>query len=257
LECCLLRIAGVFRLLLAIALSVLFALQTNVAEAQPTPTYLSHPQTLDDPELEQSFAEDAKREPVAQPEGPRVDFDQRPLVIGAMLGFGTPVGELGAIGTYTLAPPVSLGVGAGTNGQGIQLTTLAIVRPFSWARRKAAHAISFMPALSTGRWRSLYLDLGLSHDGPQERANYVVYAVDQAYWFQADVAYELLTRSGFWLRAGYGLAWMLNPGDSHCEFLQSGARTSCGDHSLKGEPADAAIPTFSVVIGYALDGSRR
>jgi len=244
---------AVIRLSMMTAAGLLVALHTSVAAAQETPTYADYPETLNEPELEQSFAEDTEREQPAQPDGPRFHFDQRRLMFGAMLGFGTPVGEIGAVGAYTLAIPIAIGAGVGTNAYGTQLTALAIVRPFAWGRRNAAHALSFMPAWSTGPWKSLYMDIGLGHDGPDERAQFVRHAADQAHWFQADVSYELLTRNGFWLRVGYGLAWMLNPGDAHCEFLESRETTSCAGHTVKGEPADAPLLTFSITLGYALD----
>jgi len=246
---------GMLRYVLAPLLGMSLATTASVAFAQDAAPYeyppyeYQHPDTLDLPEGEESLA----REPEPpEPVGERFDFDQRRLAVGAMLGFGTPVGLVGVVAMYTPVTPVSLGVGAGTNDHGLQLSAMATLRPFSWARRNAAHAISLTPAWSTGPWKAFHLDLGMAHDGPEERAQYLRHAVDQAHWLQFDGSYELMTRGGFWLRAGYGAAWMLNPGDAHCEFLQTGDDAPC-QGNVKGDEPDSGIITVTIVLGTTLD----
>ena len=230
-----------------VAVSLLAALHTGAARAQE-PGYLSHLETLNDGELEGSFAEEPEPAPAREPVASGFDFDERPLAIGAMMGFGSPVGEFGAVVMYTLAPPIALGGGAGTNFQGPQLTAMATLRPFRGTVRDTAHALAFTPAWSTGAWQSFYVDLGTGHDSTDRRARYVV---DRAHWFQADVSYELVTRRGFWLRVGWGLGWMLNPGDAYCRLVLRGERTPCEAADVRGYEPDAPLMTFSLVLGYA------
>jgi hypothetical protein len=89
----------------------------------------------------------------------------------------------------------------------------------------------------------------MGHDDPGDD---VRWAADRAHWFQVDVSYELMTRSGFWLRAGYGAAWMLNPGDAHCELELSGTRVSCESGRVEGSAPDEVLPTVTIVLGYAI-----
>jgi hypothetical protein len=184
---------------------------------------------------------------------PSVAYENR-LAVGSMLGFGTPVGLIGATVMHHVLPQVSYGAGLGTNSVGLQLAILVDFRPFVWERRRAAHALHIGTSVSTGPWQALQLGFfnALDHSGPEERALDFRYVSDRAYWLQFDLGYSLVTAGGFWLRAAPGVARMLNPDDAHCELIQTGESTPCtgGVHSKGGLPSDP-IYTFTVVVGYA------
>jgi hypothetical protein len=190
---------------------------------------------------------DVYEDPV--PRGPVFDFSDRPISVNAMLGFGTPVGLIG--GTVEINPlsRLALGVGAGTNTEGLQLALLARARPFAWPREKRALAIRVGAAFSTGPYGPDLTDvmvMGIDHSSPEERAREVDDAYERVYWLQPDVGFELQAKSGFHLVIASGVAVPLAYSGHHCTFSQSGVPAAC-----PRAVAPQTLPTSMIVLGFA------
>jgi hypothetical protein len=181
-----------------------------------------------------------------------VDFEQRRVIVSGVLGFGAPVGLVGATGSYSFSNYVGLGVGVGTNAIGPQLAAFVELRPAVWVREPAAHALSVTASYSIGRWRSFILGIpGAGHDA-DDRPSYR-YGADAAQWITLDIGYRLLLARGFSVRPAFGVAKMLNPDAAHCRYVRGG-KVPCSDAGLgdrDGASPNDVVATFYTSIGYA------
>jgi hypothetical protein len=187
--------------------------------------------------------------------GPTFEFSDHFLTVNAMLGLGTPVGLIG--GTIEINPVsrLALGLGAGTNTEGLQLAALVRSRPFAWARPKRALAITLGAALAAGPHRPFDFDPAfgsLDHRSPEERARDVDEAYERVYWLQPDVGFELQAKSGFHLVVSQGVAVPLGHSGHHCDFRLSGERTVCPNAGTPREAQPQAFWTVTVMLGFSL-----
>jgi len=173
-----------------------------------------------------------------------IDFEDRRLLLGSMLGAGTPVGLIGGVAMYSAVDQVALGVGAGSNLSGLQFASMVTLRPLVAPRPNGAHAFTIMAAWSMGPWFGYAFEYGLGIDQQS-----VDWTSKRAHWFSFDGGYELVHRRGFWFRTAWGAAWMLNPADAYCLVRETNTRIDCGSHVIRGE----AVLLFGFVFGYAVD----
>ena len=201
----------------------------------------------DEPEVAPSDDPDLGAHEDPAPRGPVFEFSDHLISVNAMLGFGTPVGLIG--GTVEINPisPLALGVGAGTNTEGLQLALLARARPFAWAREKRAFAITVGVAFATGPYGPNLSDVmvtGIDHSTPEERAREVDEAYERVYWLQPEVGFELQAKSGFHLVVASGPAYPLAYSGHHCVFSQSGEPAEC-----PRETAPQTLGSATIVLG--------
>jgi hypothetical protein len=166
-----------------------------------------------------------------------VRFEHRPISVVGVAGFGAPLGLVGIAGQYALAEALSLGAGAGTNSQGLQLSVFANLRPLHWSARSVAIAVGPQVAYATGPWDPLeiYATGHGSNDGQ--------YVFDRAHWLQVDLGLEVQSKGGFVFRFSHGAAFLLNPNGGHCE-----GAASCPMNTEK------VLFTMAMTLGYAFGG---
>ena len=148
----------------------------------------------------------------------RGPFGKRVTVEGH-LGFGTPVGGAGVMLEFSVLPQLSFAAGAGI-GSGAE----------SGSSTHAAVAVRARPAVSPSDHFALVLEAAFSTGGYQRlEVGSLMPPVDGpgtptpvgpsatwAHFLQFGIAMEHRSDKGFMVRAGAGIATMLNPGDLKC-----------------------------------------
>jgi hypothetical protein len=172
----------------------------------------------------------------------RDDFTNAPFAIALNLGFGTPVGLLGATVEWDPDSHVAIGGGAGFGAGGLQLAALARFRPLVFPLKKRTLAVTLGTAFSTGKYRAFSAE-GLGEGGSEY--SYHLVGADRAYWAQLDVGFELRDRKGFEFLVAVGGALLLNPRDLHCQ--QGSAEVPCSLVYTSGHQ----IPTITIALGHA------
>jgi hypothetical protein len=188
------------------------------------------------------------RAPVAdnhsEPGLPPFGFDDRPLSVNGVLGFGTPIGLAGAVVEYSPFARFAVGAGAGTNAVGPQATAFVRLRPVLWEKPERVFAISFEAAFSGGKYAS---EWSMFHAVPLEDPG-TTFEVDPALWIIGEAQFEYESRSGFHLvLTGQGWAHLLNQGAARCRD-STGVATRCSERLPQG----GDLPEFRVEVGYAL-----
>jgi hypothetical protein len=196
-----------------------------------------------------AVAQQSPMNPAEDPEciPPKVTFDERRFAVHGIVGFGSPVGTLGADFEYNPLSRVALGVGAGTGGDRFEMAVVTRLRPVMFERPKRAQAITLGVA---GSWasRMSYPGFSPSLDGSASRVPPIHADIEPAYWIHTDVGYELRVRNGFSMFVSLGLAWLINQGDATC---QSGGPGCSNNGTLAAGIVLPPIATLSVGLGFA------
>jgi hypothetical protein len=161
-------------------------------------------------------------------------FTDHPAVIDGVVGFGTPVGLIGAALQYDLASWLAIGAGAGTNIAGLQLAALTRLRPWTRTTPALASGVTLGLALATGKYGGRFASGGLVNVDHSYAQRYVV---GQIGWAHLDLGWELKMRSGFHLLAAGGVAMPIGAEGGHCEDRNTGARGECSDYPESQKPA--------------------
>jgi hypothetical protein len=171
-----------------------------------------------------------------------VTFDERPYAAHGILGFGSPIGMVGADFEYNILDRLALGVGVGTGGNRFETALLARVRPFIFEEPKRAQAITlgFAGCFAT---RATYPGLT---PFDESRGAHVDADIKPAYWIHAEVGYELRVRNGFSMFVNLGLAYLINQSDAICH---RGA--GCADDRTLA-PGTLLPPIFTLSVGLGL-----
>jgi hypothetical protein len=190
------------------------------------------------------FAPAVLAEPATPATPEPVRFTSRPLTFNAMIGLGTPVGGLGGVVEYNLSSRFAVGAGAGvswyssniTNGLPgpVQIAALVRYRAAVFEGTVVAQALDVTGALSTGRF--IYPAFGGGGDGSS--------VTERAYWIQAALEYELVTRGGFRFATGPGIALLAAASD-----VQDGY----SDYEpLAHSDLPTWIATFDLTFGFGI-----
>lgn len=171
-------------------------------------------------------------------------FNDRPLTIDGVVGFGTPVGLIGAALQYDLASWFTVGAGAGTNIAGLQLAALTRFRGELAATPERASAIAFGASFSSGPFGQSPEWLNVDHSYSERYLG-----VGRMSWVGLDAGIELKRRSGFHLLAAGGLAIPLEPDRGHCEDASTGLRVACYDFAPGEKPHVVLAITF--MLGFS------
>lgn len=159
--------------------------------------------------------DDVTTKPGSEWRGP---FGKRVSIEGH-LGFGTPVGLAGLMLEFSVLPQLSFaaGAGIGTGPRSGSITHAAVAaraRPFVTPSDHFAMVLE--TAFSTGGYQRLEMDGPvITVDGPPEPFT-VGPSANWAHFLQFATALEHRSQHGFMIRAGAGIATMLNPGDLRC-----------------------------------------
>jgi len=158
-----------------------------------------------------------------------------------MLGAGTPVGGLGGVLEYNLAPRFALGAGVGaswTDGGSLlgslQVGALGRFRLALSEGNQVAQAFDLVGGFSTGH----FVYPIFPGDGPSWSG--------QAYWVQPGLEYELVTRGGFRFASGIGAAIVAAMSGT------SDAASASSGYVLDDSKLPRLFLTVDLVIGYAL-----
>ena len=177
-------------------------------------------------------------------------FDDHPLSVNATFGFGTPVGLAGVVVEYSPLPMLALGLGAGTNIDGLQLAALGRLRPLYWETPERAFAIALTAAVAEGPYSSED-DLAAFTGGLMGLPNTHYAWLDHALWFQPELQFEYETRSHFHLAVtGIGFAFLLNGGAAQCKELPMNPGVTYDE--TPGCAMNRSIGAFTVELGYSL-----
>jgi len=158
----------------------------------------------------------------------------------AQLGLGSITGYAGVLAGVNVIDRLELGAGLGVAGSGNPAFAFyAHVRPIVfYARgRRTLHAITVQLGYSWSRYDSIDL-AGLIGSDP---AVGIGQHVPVARWFQYDFGWEMLTPSGFDVRAAFGVAILTNKEDVYC--TNADGRTECGK-PLEG------LPSLALSMGH-------
>jgi hypothetical protein len=163
-----------------------------------------------------------------------------PVHLEARLGAGTSVGTIGAVGEWNVAEVLALGVGAGTNGW-LVLGGGARLRWPIWRSSEFQHAVTLEVDYSRSKYRGAADFMGACLHS--ERCD-VKLVPETAHWFQAELGWELRSRSGFTFRLASGGAWLLNSIDWRC---------TDGDQTVpcEGKSGETSLPVMTVALGHA------
>jgi hypothetical protein len=180
------------------------------------------------------------------------NWEMRPVALEAHLGVATPTGNVGAVVDYAVNRWLSLGCGAGTDFEGLQVACM--VRPrFAFHPNKAVYAGI---GASTGpHAQSETSSLGVlavvmapfgANDHTDTEPRREEYFWDRAYWTNFEAGYEGRLQKGMTFRAYLGLRMMQNFADY--EYVEDDRQNiSQGD---AGAP-HAAMLYAGGAIGYA------
>jgi hypothetical protein len=168
-------------------------------------------------------------EPVA-----RKSWDAPLLVARGHIGIGTPLGFIGASAELNVMKYFAVQLGAGQNGEGLQLAFMGHGRlPVS-----SDVALTLGAGVSEGAYayRSNVLDADHSNDTRW----------DAAVFLNGELGLEILSPGGFSLRMSVGVARLLNPG--------SVSRCTSGADPVPCAPTREKAHTFpyiGIAMGYA------
>jgi hypothetical protein len=165
---------------------------------------------------------------------------QGPVHLEARLGAGTSVGTIGAVGEWNVAEVLAVGVGVGTNGWPV-LGGGARLRWPIWRSSKFQHAFTLEADYSRSKYRGAADVMAACLHS--ERCD-VKLVPEMAHWFQAELGWELQSRSGFTFRLASGGAWLLNQIDWRC--TDGGQAVPC-----EGNSGETSLPVMTVALGYA------
>ncbi len=171
-------------------------------------------------------------------------FSDRPITVQLRGGIDTLVGLIGLTAAYDVENHLALGVGAGTNGEGLQLAVFARVRPFIWESRRTRtlRALAFEGSFSTGPGvvRSIDIPAGEGRPDPSGTLHW-----SRVSWIQGEVVYEVRTVSGFSFTVGSGVAVPIHSQGPWC----SGDAPWC---SMNSRTSAEPLPTVTVGVGHDL-----
>jgi hypothetical protein len=173
-------------------------------------------------------------------------FDDRPVTFGAVIGFGTLVGEAGITVGYELDDRLAVGAGIGSNFEGWMGGPYLRMRPVVGMERtgRRLHAFSVDVGLSIGPYDdSFSIPTSGIHQDLDEPSRQLGH--DTVAWLQLEPSWETKSASGTTVRLGTGWAVLLTPEAVGCEGPLEG--DPCGDPT----PVTAVV-TFS--MGFAVGG---
>jgi hypothetical protein len=166
----------------------------------------------------------------------------RKVAIEAQLGFGPPLGYLGAAIDYSPVPALALNAGVGLGGVGIQYALsvrlrLGSILPFAGSSNSSLYVGA---GFSAGAYQT---PPGLPGDDADGAA---YYHWDTAYWTNLEIGGEARSSSSVTFRVFLGLGLLLNPGSA----------VPIGYTAPGGALAPPGFawyqPYIGVAVGYAL-----
>lgn len=171
-------------------------------------------------------------------------FSDRPLVLQARGGIGTPVGMIGGTLTLGVHDRIGFGVGAGTNAHGLQVAGLARFRPLVWqGHNDLLRAVAIELSVSVGPGSGGELP---AVDGGE--GNGLSYTWNRITWIQLEGQYEIMKASRVSFLAGIGMALPVEHSENAiCRATLTGV--TC-DNTKPPKGPEPAL-SISGAVGYA------
>lgn len=160
-------------------------------------------------------------------------YVERPVVVSAHAGVGTPLGLYGIAADLAVRPDLSIEAGVGKGLVGVQLVAHARVR----VAQVGAHRFALGLGVSEGHYE---------HRDPFYGIEYLPTVVDRAWWANAELSLERRTLGGLHVRFYAGAGIVFAGERQRCDNGDSGTMPCSG-------PARGLwTPYAGVSLGYAL-----